>query len=126
MISGTVTRNREVVIPLDVLAADQTPVSIQVVVGTGFNGFLTLPINVLNSLAAVPAGIRRAELGDGKVVEMDVYFVKVSWRDEDREVLAIQAEATPLVGTALLWDSRVVLDVQEGGVATIDAIPSRE
>ena len=103
MISGSVTGDREIVIPLDVLAGDQSPVSIQAVVDTGFNGFLTLPIDVLHTSGAAAAGTRRAELGDGNLVEMDVYFVKVKWHDEVREVLALQAEATPLVGMSLLW-----------------------
>ena len=51
---------------------------------------------------------------------MDVYFVKVKWHDEAREVLALQAEATPLVGMSLLWGSRVDFDAQDGGAVTID------
>jgi clan AA aspartic protease len=121
MISGTVTGDREIVIQLDVLATKQSAVSVQAVVDTGFNGFLTLPINVLNALDASAAGIRRAELGDGNLVELDVYVVKVKWHDENRDVLALQTEATPLVGMSLLWGSRVGFDAQDGGTVTIEA-----
>ena len=124
MTSGTVTSDREIVIQLDVLATNQSCVSIQAVVDTGFNGFLTLPIDVLNVLEASAAGTRRAELGDGNLVEMDVYFVQVRWRDEEREILALQAEAAPLAGMSLLWGSRGRFDAQDGGVVTIDSIPS--
>ena len=120
MISGTVTEDREIVIHLEVLDVNQSAVSIQAVVDTGFNGFLTLSIDVLNALGASAAGTRRAELGDGNLVDMDVYFVKVKWRDEDREVLALQAQATPLVGMSLLWGSRVAFDAQDGGAVTIE------
>jgi len=122
MIDGTVTADREIVIQLEVLASNQSAVSIQAVVDTGFNGFLTLPIDVLNALGASAAGTRRAELGDGNLVEMDVYVVSVKWDDEDRDVLALQAESTPLVGMSLLWGSRVGFDAQDGGAVTIDAI----
>jgi clan AA aspartic protease len=122
MIDGTVTADREIVIQLEVLASNQSAVSIQAVVDTGFNGFLTLPIDVLNTLGASAAGTRRAELGDGNLVEMDVYVVSVKWDDEDRDVLALQAESTPLVGMSLLWGSRVGFDAQDGGAVTIDAI----
>ena len=84
---------------------------------------MTLPIGVLNTLEASAAGTRRAELGDGNLVEMDVYFVKVKWRDEERELLALQADTTPLVGMSLLWGSRVVFDAQDGGAVRIDTIP---
>ncbi len=122
MISGTVTEDREIVIELEVLAADPSAIAIQAIVDTGFNGFLTLPISVLNALKASAAGTRRAEPGDGNLVEMDTYFVKVRWLDEDREVLALQAEATPLVGMSLLWGSRVGFDAQDSGTVTIDVI----
>ena len=123
MITGTVTDDREIVIQLAVIATDQPPVSIGAVVDTGFNGFLTLPTDVLKTLRASSVGTRRAELGDGNIVEMDVYCVKVKWRDDEREVLVLQAEATPLVGMSLLWGSRVVFDAQAGGTVTINAIP---
>ncbi len=122
MISGTVTRDREVVIQLDVLATNQSAVSVQAVVDTGFNGFLTVPINVLNALEASAAGTRRAELGDGNLVELDVYVVKVKWHNENRDVLSLQTEATPLVGMSLLWGSRVGFDAQSGGAVTIEAM----
>ena len=122
MIDGTVTADREIVIQLEVLASDQSAISIQAVVDTGFNGFLTLPIDVLNTLGASAAGTRRAELGDGNLVELDVYVVRVKWHDEDRDVLALQAEATPLVGMSLLWGSRAAFDAQEDGAVTIEAM----
>ena len=62
MIDGTVTEDREIVIPLEVLAADASAVSIHAVVDTGFNGFLTLPSQIINALGALAAGTRRAEL----------------------------------------------------------------
>ena len=67
-------------------------------------------------------GDRRAELGDGNLVEFDVYVVRVRWRRENREVLALEAKARPLAGMSLLWGSRVGFDAQEGGTVTIEAI----
>lgn len=122
MISGYVTNNREIVIPLDAVAVNQSLVSLRAIVDTGFNGFLTLPTAALNELGASPAGTRRAELGDGNLVELDVYFVRVKWHDTDREVLALEADTTPLVGMSLLWGSRVRFDAKDGGAIAIDAI----
>lgn len=61
MIAGAVTGDREIVIQVDALAADRSFVSIQAVVDTGFNGFVTLPLEVLNALGATSAGTRRAD-----------------------------------------------------------------
>ena len=123
MIAGTVTADREIVIPMEAVSADRSSISFEAVVDTGFNGFLTLPVGLLNTLGASAAGTRRAELGDGNLVEMDVYCVNIRWRDEEREVLALSADAMPVAGMSLLWGSRVSFDAQEGGTITIQAIP---
>ena len=122
MITGAVTDDREIMIQLEVIANGQHPVSFDSVVDTGFNGFLTLPTQALNTLGASSAGTRRAELGDGNLVEMDVYIVTVKWQDEEREILALRADATPLVGMSLLWGSRVIFDAQDSGSVTIETI----
>ncbi len=77
MITGTVTDEREIVIQLEALAVNQSPTPFEAVVDIGFNGCLTLPTDTLNKLGASAAGTRRAELGDGNLVEMDVHFVKI-------------------------------------------------
>lgn len=122
MITGTVTADREIVISLEAIGPDQSPVLLEAILDTGFNGFLTLPIDMLNALQASSAGTRRAELGDGNLVELDVYLVRIKWRDEEHEVLALRADVTPLVGMSLLWGSRVRFDAQDGGTATIEKI----
>ena len=123
MMTGTVTANREIVIPLEVIASGEAPTILQVIVDTGFNGYVTLPSKVLKSLGAAPVGTRRVELGDGKIVDLQVYLVTVNWRGREREVLALHAESTPLMGMSLLWGSRVTFDAQSNGVVTIDSIP---
>ena len=124
MMTGTVTDVREIVIHLQALSVSQLPVSFSAVVDTGFNGFLTLQANTLIALEASSAGTRRAELGDGKIIEMDSYFVKIKWHDKVREILVLQAEGTPLVGMSLLWGSRVAFEARADGPISIEKIQS--
>lgn len=121
MITGIITDEREISIRLEALAADGSPFSFDAALDTGFNGFLTLPGDALNALEASPAGTRRAELGDGHIIEMDVYFVTVKWHSEKREVLALHSDAKPLIGMSLLWGSRVEFDAKDGGIVTVTA-----
>lgn len=123
MMAGTVTDTREIIIRLEVLTNEQSIVPLEAVVDTGFNGFLTLPATVLNTLGASSAGMHRAEMGDGRIVELDVFLVTVKWLDELREVLALQTDCIPLIGMSLLWGSRVTFDAQAGGAVLIDTIP---
>ena len=50
MMTGTVTANREIVIPLEVIASGEAPTVLQVIVDTGFNGYVTLPSKVMSLL----------------------------------------------------------------------------
>lgn len=123
MIRGTVTGDREIVIQLELAGTNRRSTTMPAVVDTGFNGFLTLPMSVLSLLGASLVGTRRAELGDGNLVELDVYVVSARWENIDRDVLALQADSVPLVGMSMLWGSKVTFDAEVGGSIEIDPIP---
>ena len=68
-------------------------------------------------------GNRRATLGDGSVVVLDVYLATVLWHDQEREVLVLQADSDPLVGMSLLYGNRVTLHIVDDGDVLIDELP---
>lgn len=123
MITGKVTTNREAVIELEVIGPTKQTQRVFAVIDTGFNGYLTLPSNRINRLQLQFVGNRRAILGNGTVVVLDVYLAKVSWHAQERDVLVLQAGGGPLVGMSLLYGNRVTLDVVAGGDVTIDPLP---
>ncbi len=122
MIAGRVTESREAVIDLEVVGQNQRKVRVEAAIDTGFNGYLTLPKATVNSLALQPAGNRIATLGDGNTVILEVYLAAVIWNDQEREVLALQAEGGALVGMSLLYGNRVTITVLDGGDITIEPI----
>ena len=91
MITGRVTANREVVVELEVVSSNQEKEKVEAVIDTGFNGYMTLPSDLVNRLKLQLAGNRRATLGDGNTVVLDVYLAKVIWHSQEREVLVLQA-----------------------------------
>lgn len=123
MITGKVTSNREAVIELQLGGSNRRKEKVEALIDTGFNGYLTLPSDLINRLKLQLAGNRRATLGDGNMVVLDVYLAKVLWHGQEREVLALQADGGPLVGMSLLYGSRVVLEVVDNGDVTIDPLP---
>lgn len=123
MINGQVTANREAVIELEIVSSNQKIERVEAVIDTGFNGYLTLPSDLVNRLNLQLAGNRRATLGDGNTVVLDVYLAKVIWHGREREVLVLQAESGPLVGMSLLYGNRVILTIVSGGDVIIDPIP---
>ncbi len=119
---GSVTVQRELVIRLEAIHPDGSTVPVEAIIDTGFNGSVTLPTDLVNALDAFPAGTRRVELANGSLIEVDVYVVKLAWLGNQREVLALETDSTPLIGMSLLWGSRVAFDARNGGELTIEAI----
>lgn len=122
MARGTVNKAYEVILFVELLSQNQHHHRIETVVDTGFNGYLTLPADTVQPLGLAFAGHRRAMLGDGRVVVFDVYLANVWWHEQDREILVFQAEGGALLGMALLAGSRVMLDVIENGLVTIEPL----
>lgn len=122
MMTGQVTANREAVIELEIVGSEQRREKVEAVIDTGFNGYLTLSSDVVSQLKLQLAGNRRATLGDGHTVVLDVYLANVVWHGHEREVLALQTEGGPLIGMSLLYGNRVMLTIVNGGDVTIDPL----
>jgi clan AA aspartic protease len=122
MIRGVVTANREAIVRLVVAGPDQRREEVEAVVDTGFNGFLTLPSQAIRTLTLPFVGHRRVMLADGRSVVLDLYLATVSWNEEEREVLVLQAEGGPLIGMSLLDGHRVILHVIDNGEVIIDTL----
>ncbi|MBM4044998.1 MAG: clan AA aspartic protease [Planctomycetes bacterium] len=123
MITGRVTADRTAVIGLAIAHPAGDTQQVEAVIDTGFNGYLTLPSHLIRRLGLQLAGNRRATLGDGHVVALDVYLGKLLWDKSERDVLVLQAAGGPLVGMSLLYGSRVTLNVVAGGDVIIEPLP---
>lgn len=121
MIIGKITENREAVIELEVIGPDWQD-EIEVSIDTGFDGYLTLPLYLINRLGLRQAGYRQAILGDGKKVVFSLYRVRIIWHGQVREVPVLQADGGPLIGMALLNGSRVIMNVVKDGQVKIEKL----
>ena len=124
MIIGKV-RNREAVVELEVAGGAQAFRRIAAVIDTGYNGSLTLPVDVVSALQLAFAGHRRAQLADGSVIIMEVYQALVFWHGKPQDVLVSQSTGAPLLGMSLLSGSRLTLDVVKDGDVVIDELATR-
>jgi predicted aspartyl protease len=96
---------------------------IEAILATGFSEFLTLPPQLISSLALDYQDVSRMLLGGGSIEAMQVYEVVVLWENQERTILAHEAEGSPLVGMDLLYGSDVHLEVVDGGQVTITPLP---
>jgi clan AA aspartic protease len=121
MLIGHVTPDKEAVIPMEVLGAKGL-VQVEAVIDTGYNGSLTLPRTMVEELDLTFVGPARAALGDGHEVTMDLFLAAVQWEDGPRDVLVLQTDGGTLLGMAMLGGCRVVMDVEEGGLVSIEPL----
>jgi clan AA aspartic protease len=124
MIQGEVTPDSEAVIPLTIRASAGPDAAVEAVLDTGFTGFLTLPANIISTLGLKLFGDADVMLADGTIVTLHKFEATVQWDGRDRDILLLEAEGGPLMGMRLLYGSRVVLDVVDGGPVTITGLSS--
>jgi clan AA aspartic protease len=124
MMNGIVDQNCEAKIRLVVSNESKQTQVIDAVIDTGFTGFLTLPLTVINSLNLQLYSREEGTLGDGSTCIFDVYSGLVIWDGEYRYIDVNAAETDPLVGMSLLYGYRIQLDAIEGGAVIIQALSS--
>ena len=121
-----VSGGREAVVPLPILGSGGSRVKVEAVIDTGFTGHLTLPADVVRSLALSRRGFVEVELADGGTTALGVYDARVLWRGRERFVPVYEAEGGPLVGMSLLRGSRLTVEVEPGGDVVIEDLPGSE
>jgi clan AA aspartic protease len=117
MITGVV-RKREPRIRLRVRGPGERRQT-RAVVDTGSTGYLTLPPALIAALGLPWQGIIPAFLADGSSTVLDVYEGTVVWERRPRKIPVVEADATPLVGMALLESFEFTMQVRRGGKVTI-------
>jgi clan AA aspartic protease len=88
-------------------------------IDTGFNGWLTLPLRLIQILGCQWKRRGRARLADGSEVFFDVYQGVILWDGQLRSVPVDSSGFLPLVGMSLLDGYEVTLLASPGGTVTI-------
>lgn len=121
MISGAVNRLREAVITLTV-SGPVGMTEVVAVIGTGFNGSLSLPPILIVNLDLPFRRRGRAVLADGSETVFDIYEATVVWDGQPRRVSVDEADTDPLVGIGLLYGHKMTIEVTIGGTVTIESL----
>ena len=122
MIRGRVSGNQQALIAIDIMDGAGQPRSLEVVLDTGFTGYLTLPSESIRQLGLSSVGQRTFELANGELFDFQVYIGSVSWHGRPSDVLVLQSDSVPLLGMTLLWGSRVCMDALNDGEVTIEEL----
>src|SRR5262245_61379031 len=102
------------------LPSESGLVEVEVIVDTGFDGDLTLPIFLLRRAAASRAFTTLRSMADGSLSECDVYLLSIEWNGEIRRAEVLNFEHNPLLGTNLLEGCSLRVHLEPGGEVVIE------
>jgi len=102
MIHGTVNLRREATLPLVIGNSTGQREIINTVIDTGFDGFLSLPSEIIVRLGLPWTISNPATLGDGSEVLFDFYAGTVIWDGQYRTIDIAESETELLLGMAML------------------------
>jgi len=122
MIYGVVNLRREATLPLVVGHSNGQREVINIVIDTGFDGFLSLPSEIIVRLGLPWVISNPATLGDGSEIVFDFYAGTVIWDGQYRLIDIAASETEPLLGMAMLYGYRLQIDNVEGGAVKIELL----
>jgi clan AA aspartic protease len=123
MITGVVNAHLEATIRLPVQGPAGQQRDVEVIVDTGFIDSLTLPPSVIATLGLVWRFQASIRLADGSIQQIDIYTATVIWDGIPRSIEVEAIDAPPLLGTGLLVDHELRIQLRAGGSVTIEALP---
>ncbi|MBE8998068.1 clan AA aspartic protease [Nostoc sp. LEGE 12447] len=115
MIAGIVNVDLEPIISISICGSDGKIYTQDAIVDTGFNGWLSLPPDLIAQLNLRWKRRGRAILGDGSECVFNVYEAVLVW---DGDILIIpvdEADSEPLVGMSLMEGYQLMVQVFENG-----------
>jgi clan AA aspartic protease len=122
MIHGVVNFRYELTLPLVVGNSIGEREFVNTLIDTGFDGFLSLPSEIINRLELPWRTSNIATLGDGSKTLFDFYTGIVIWDGQYRTIDIAESETEPLIGLAILRGYRLQVDNIEGGIVKVEEL----
>ncbi len=122
MMQGFVNQNCEAMLPIVVGRDNKPRQMVEALIDTGFTGFLSLPLLMIESLELPWIFSDSVTLGDGSEVIFQMYRAIVIWDGQFKVVDVAASESEPLLGMSLLYGFKLQIEAVERGTVTIEAM----
>jgi clan AA aspartic protease len=123
MIQGVVNADLEATLVVEVTGPGGRTLQVKVVIDTGYNGSLTLPLSQVTALGLAPLLSNEVRLADSSKKMYDFYSAEILWDGHPRQVRVLCLEGEPLIGTTLLHDFKLEAVFKAGGDVVLTATP---
>lgn len=94
------------------------------VIDTGFNDYLTLPIQAVSAMNLPLYSSIPARLADGSEALLSVHSATIIWDDVEKVVPILASGYKPLLGVALMEGYHLEIDFQDNGLVSLEKISS--
>ena len=121
MTTGYISEYGEVVVPIDIFDQRGRLRRVEAIVDTGFDYFLALPIPLIQSLGLAWVGRRRMRVATDQMERFESFAAEVWWFGARLPIRVLQTQSEILVGTRLLWESQLTVQLWQGGSVTVQA-----
>jgi predicted aspartyl protease len=116
-LSGDINEDLEPKLDNIFVAGKKAPVQLDVILDTGFNGELSLPVELKERYKLEFVSVKPYELANGEIVEADVYLAELIVNDE---ILVVETTLTgskiALIGMELIRNKIAVFNMKDNTV----------
>ena len=112
----------EAVAPVPIMNRNGQFQTVEFVVDTGFDGFLSLPAELIHRLGLEPYGNADITFANGQRELWNTWHCRIRWHDRPRDIVALESRGEVLVGMALLEGSQLTIQVRTGGAVVIEEL----
>lgn len=100
----------------------QTEIDLEFIIDTGFAGDLAMPAQLAGLLTGDFAGLGKRRLANGQHLQCRTYEIMLDWDDELRPTEVLVLEGDPLMGTVLLRDHLLQVEMMDGGEVALEPL----
>jgi len=98
----------------------QPDFSLNFVIDTGFNGYLTLPVQAVSAMNLPLYSSTSIKLADGSEALSAIHLATVVWDDVEKVVPVLASGYKPLLGTAMMEEYHLEIDFEDNGLVSLE------